>query len=100
MALNRDPINGSEFLDQPFCLTNFISYCSLGKATGYGPDDQVIGVRFPAWDVNFFLRHHVQPGSGTHPKSYAMNNGESFREAKRPDRKADHSPPSSTEVKE
>jgi hypothetical protein len=44
----------------------------------------MIGVQFPAGAENFSLRHHVQTGPG----------GKAAR------RDADHSPPSSAEVKE
>jgi len=55
----------------PYCvwLTNPITL-QLGIATGYGPDDQMIGVRFLAGTGNFSLRHYVQTGSGAHPASY------------------------------
>jgi hypothetical protein len=43
----------------------------------------------------FTLRHLVQPDSGTHPASYPM--GGWWEE--RPEREADHSYPSSAEVK-
>jgi hypothetical protein len=39
-------------------------------------------------------------GSGTHPASYPMGTRGSFLGVKRPGREADHSTPSSTEVKE
>jgi hypothetical protein len=54
----------------------------------------MIGVRFPAGNRNFPLRHHVQTGSGAHPASYPMCT------VKRLAREADHSPPSIAEVKE
>jgi hypothetical protein len=42
----------------------------------------------------------VQAGSGAHPASYTMGTGGSFTRGKaRPGRDADHSPPSSAEVK-
>jgi hypothetical protein len=42
----------------------------------------------------------VQTGSGAHPTSYPMGTGGSFPGGKaRPGRDADHSPPSSAEVK-
>jgi hypothetical protein len=44
---------------------------SVGIATGYGLDDQVVG----------FL-HVVQTGSGVHPGSYPMGTGSSFPGAK------------------
>jgi hypothetical protein len=65
---------------------------SVGIATGYGLDDRMIGVRFPAGATNFSLHHRVQTGSGAHPASYPG--------VKWPGREADHSPPSSADVRE
>jgi hypothetical protein len=48
----------------------------------------------------FSLHHHVQTGSVNHPASYPMGTGGSFPVVNRPDREADHSRPSSAEVKE
>jgi hypothetical protein len=45
---------------------------SVGIATGYGLDDRMMGVQFPAGAGNFPRRRHVQTGSGTHPASYPM----------------------------
>jgi hypothetical protein len=58
-------------------------------------------VRFPAGAGTFSLRHKVQNGSGDHPASYPVGTGGgvSFFRVKRPGREADHSPPSSAEVK-
>jgi hypothetical protein len=51
---------------------------SVGIATGYGLDDWMIGVRFPAGAGNFSLHYRVQNGSGTHPASCPMGTGGSF----------------------
>jgi hypothetical protein len=72
---------------------------SVGIASGYGLYDWMIGVRFPAGAGNVSLRH-VQTGSGTHPASYPMVPGSLSLGVKRSVREADHSPPSSAEVKE
>jgi hypothetical protein len=72
---------------------------SVGIALGYGLADRGSRVRFPAGAGNFSLHHNVQNGSGAHPSSYPMGNRGSFRGVKRPGREADHSPPSSAEVK-
>jgi hypothetical protein len=37
--------------------------------------------------------------SGVHPTSYTMGTGSSFQRVKRPGREAEHSPPTSAEVK-
>jgi hypothetical protein len=46
------------------------------------------------------VHHCVQNGSGAHTASYQMDTRGSFPGVKRPEREADHSPTSSTEVKE
>jgi hypothetical protein len=73
---------------------------SVGIALGYGLDDRGSRVRFPAGAGNFSLHHRVPNGSGAHPTSYPMDIRGSFLWVKRPGREADHSPPSSAEVKE
>jgi hypothetical protein len=52
-------------------------------------------INLPAGAGNFSLHHRVQTGSGAHPASNPMGNMGPF-----PVREADHSPPSSAEVKE
>jgi hypothetical protein len=67
----------------------------------YGLDDRAIGVRSPT-GADFSSSPCVQTGSGAHPASYSMGNGYRvpFPGGKaRPGRDADHSPPSSAEVK-
>jgi hypothetical protein len=58
------------------------------------------GVRIPVGAGNFSLHHHVKTGSETHTASYPMGTGCSFPGVKRTGREADHSPPSTAEVKE
>jgi hypothetical protein len=48
----------------------------------------------------FSLHHHVQNGSGAHLVSYPLGTRGSFPGVTRQGREADHSPPSSAEVKE
>jgi hypothetical protein len=72
----------------------------IRSALGYGLDDRGSRVRFPAGAGNFSLHYRVQNGSGAHPASYPVGNRGSFSGVKRPGREADHSPPSSAEVKE
>jgi hypothetical protein len=56
-------------------------------------------VRFPAVQ-DFSLFHSIQTCSAAHPASYRMGTGGvSHWGVKRQGREADHSPPSSTEVK-
>jgi hypothetical protein len=66
----------------------------------YGLDDRAIEVRSPTGADDFSSSSCIQTGSGTHPASYPMGTGGSFPGGKaRPGRDADHSPPSSAEVK-
>jgi hypothetical protein len=70
---------------------------SAGIALGYGLDDRgsrVLGAG------KFSLHHSVQNGSEVHSASYPMGTRGYFPGVKRPGREADHSPPSSDEVKE
>jgi hypothetical protein len=67
---------------------------SVGIATDYGLDVRGSGARFPAGAGNFYLLHTVWDGFGAHAASYPMGTRGSF-----PCSKADHSPPSSAEVK-
>jgi hypothetical protein len=73
---------------------------SVGIALGYGLDDRGSRVRLPAGAGNSSLHHRVQNGSGAHPVSHPMGTRGSFLGVKRLGREADHSPPSSAEVKE
>jgi hypothetical protein len=72
---------------------------SVGMALGYGLDDRGSRFRFLAGAGNFSLQC-VHNGSGAHPASCPMGTRGSFPWIKRPGREADHSPPSSAEVKE
>jgi hypothetical protein len=65
----------------------------------YGLDDWAIEVRSPT-GADFSSSPCVQTGSGTYPASNPMVTGGAFPGGKaRPGRDADHSPPSSAEVK-
>jgi hypothetical protein len=70
-------------------------HSSVGIATGYGMHDRGGGVRVPVGSKNFSLLHMVQTGSGVHRTSYKMGTGGSKRQG----READHSPPTSADVK-
>jgi hypothetical protein len=66
----------------------------------YGLDDRAIEVRSPTGAEDFSSSPCVQIGSGAHPASYPMGTGGSFPRGKAwPGRDADHSLPSSAEVK-
>jgi hypothetical protein len=51
------------------------------------------------WGQEFSLLHVVQTTSGAHPVSYPIGKGGSSPGVKQPGREADHSPPTSAEVK-
>jgi hypothetical protein len=50
----------------------------LSIATGYGLDNQMIGVQSLAGAGNFSLQHCVQTSIGAHPASYPMGTGDCF----------------------
>jgi hypothetical protein len=82
-------------------MRNKISRGSSGSiVSDYGLDDQVIEVRSPTGVEDFSSSPCVQTGPGAHPASYPVGTGGSFPGGKaRPGSDADHSPPSSAEVK-
>jgi hypothetical protein len=66
----------------------------------YGLDNRAIGIRSPAEAKNVSSNLCVQTGSAAHPTTSTMGTGGPFPGGKeRPGRDADHSPPSSAEVK-
>jgi hypothetical protein len=67
-------------------------------ATCYGLDDRGVRVRVPVGS-RIFSSPIVQTRSGVHPISYTMDTGGYFTAVKRPGREADHSRPTSAEVK-
>jgi hypothetical protein len=76
---------------------NYTSTCDslVGIATGYGLD----GLGSISGRVKFTPLHSVQADYGAHPASYGMCTGYLSPWVKRPGREADHTPPSSAEVK-
>jgi hypothetical protein len=67
--------------------------------SGYGLDDRVIVVRFPANAKDFSCSLCVQTGAEAHLASCTMGTGVPFPGAKvQPGRDADHSPPSGAKV--
>jgi hypothetical protein len=58
-----------------------------------------VRLRFPVGTSDFSLLCCVQAGSEAHPAFLPMDTGAHSPEAKRPGRVADHSPPSSAEIK-
>jgi len=57
------------------------------------------GARIPAGARNFSLPRNFHTGFSTQRSPYSMGNGRVLQRVKRPDRKADHSPPSILVVK-
>jgi hypothetical protein len=81
----------------------FIKSCdsSVSIALGYRLDDQGSKVRLPEGVGNFSLHHCVQNSSGgAHPVPNPMGIRALSLGVKQPVCEADHSPPSSAEVKE
>jgi hypothetical protein len=73
----------------------------VSVVSDYGLDDRAIGVRSPAGARDFSPNLCVQTGPGAHPASCTMGTGGgAFPRGKAwPGRVADHSPPSSADVK-
>jgi hypothetical protein len=71
----------------------------IGTATGYGLDDRRVRVRVPVGSNTFLLLHVVKTGFGVHLISYSMGTGAFSPGVKRQGSKANHSPPTSAEVK-
>jgi hypothetical protein len=94
--------SGCSDISRSFTFSNFVSYVCLWGSRGssgsvvsdYGLDDRAIEVRSPT-GADFSSSPCVQTGSEAHPASYPMGTGGKAR----PGRDADHSPPSSAEVK-
>jgi hypothetical protein len=71
-------------------------------ATGYRLDDLGSRVQFQMGAGNISLQHHFLNGSGANPASYPMIQqvpGVLSPGVKQPGHEADHSPPTSAEVK-
>jgi hypothetical protein len=69
---------------------------SIGMAKGKGLDGRGL---FPCRGNIFYLFHSFLANSEAQPVSYLRDNGAYFLGIKRPGREANHSPPSSAEVK-
>jgi hypothetical protein len=73
---------------------------SVSVVYDYVLEDRAIGVRSTAEAKDISSSLCVQTGSGAHPASCPMGTGDRFPVDKaRPGRDANHSPPSSAEVK-
>jgi hypothetical protein len=109
-----------EYIFWSILLCNFLHYLVRSTSSSLGPnilstlfsERAVIAqwyssglragwseVRVPAVAGNFSLHHRVQNGSEALPSSYPMGTGALSLGVKRPGREANHSPPSSAEVK-
>jgi hypothetical protein len=73
---------------------------SVGIATGYGLDYRMNGIRFPKGAGNFSLDTVSRPALGPIQHLIQWVPGALYLGIKRPRREADHSHPSSAEVKE
>jgi hypothetical protein len=73
---------------------------SVGIAIGYGLDDRMIGVRFPAGVGIFLFDTMSRPALGPTEPPIQWVLGTLSLGVKGPGREADYSPPSSAEVKE
>jgi hypothetical protein len=74
---------------------------SVGITLGYGLDDRGSRVRSPGGGLGIFLFTTAsRTALGAHPASYTMGTRCSFPGVKPSEREADHSPPSSAEIKE
>jgi hypothetical protein len=91
--------NSTETAFQRYVLIRKSRDSSVGIALRYELDDRCSRVRFPAGAGSFSPHYRVQNGSVAHPASYTMVPGALSLVVKRSGREADHSPPSSAEVK-
>jgi hypothetical protein len=73
---------------------------SVGVALGYGLEDWDSRIRFQAGAGNFFFTTASRTALGPTQPPIQWVSGALSLGVKRPGRKADHSPPSSGEVKE
>jgi hypothetical protein len=85
-------------------IFNFGNYPDIGAAVAQAVQcltmGWTIGVRSLTGAEDFSSSPCIQTGSGAHPASWPMDTGGPFPGGKaRPGRDADHSPPSSAEVK-
>jgi hypothetical protein len=76
------------------CTANYVS--PVARSVYCLTTDWTAGVRSPTQAEDFYTNLCVQTGCGAHSASYTVGTGGKAR----PGRDADHSPPSSTEVKE
>jgi hypothetical protein len=88
------------FIVRTYANYTFIYVNRLAQSVQCLTTDWTAGIRSPTGLKVFSSNLWVQTGSGAHPASYTMGTVGSFPGGKaRPGRDADHSPPSSAEVK-
>jgi hypothetical protein len=82
------------------CQYSFVHGAGVAQSVQWLTTDLTTGVQSPTEAEDFSSSLCVQTGFGAHPASCPMGTGGSFPGDKaRPGRDADHSPPSSAEVK-
>jgi hypothetical protein len=92
----QDPQRVSEPITIIILIIIIIIINVVGIATSYGLRNRISS---PGGVKNLLLSQIVQTGSGFHQTSYPMVPGALSPGVKRPGREADHSPPTSAEVK-
>jgi hypothetical protein len=75
------------------------NFSSVGKATCYGLDDTEVGVRVPGRVKNFLFFTSSRPALGSTQPPIQWIPGALSPVLKWPELEADHSPPTSAEVK-
>jgi hypothetical protein len=84
---------------------NFLNWSTDMKSTCHVKDissfknSALVVISSQAFHIRKNTAYHVQTGSGAHPAFYPMGTGALCQGVKRPGREADHSPPTSAEVK-
>jgi hypothetical protein len=93
--------HGQPYFYSTISPLQFCRESSVGIATGYGLEDRMIGVRFPAGAMMgiFFLDIMSRPPLGSTQSPTQWVSGTLSLGVERPGREADHSPPSRSEVK-
>jgi hypothetical protein len=100
-----DDVSQPDYVSPPGNTVGYLLCRGISYELGYLKSVQCLtdwttGVRSQVETKDFSCSFCVQTSSEAHPASRPMGTGDPFRRAKaRPGRNADHSPPSSAEVK-